>query len=302
MHTHRLGLALVALSACSFGFDSPSQIKDLRVLAIQVEPPELTPANALGGLTVKALVVNTEALGSISWSLAMCLTAPKTGTGLGRCPEGSTVLTSANTSLDEVALRGPLPPAVLGILQSHQALAPQLQLELTVGDAPLYAEKSVAVTPMLTQAPNSNPVLSGLTFDGEPWLAGAPLGVKVGQCASDKKETVTNADRSKSTFCTHDLVPSVDESQQQLYEARSTTTGEVTTQQERLRLAWFADQGVLHRATTQQAGATGNPTASSDLSNVWREAEGLSGLVHFWVVVRDGRGGESWEVRSLLLE
>lgn len=301
---HLAFVLLLAFSACSFGFDSPSQVKDLRVLAIQVDPPELTPMNALNGLKVTALVVNTEPVDSMSWALAMCLTAPKTGTGLGRCPDGSTVLTSAATGLDAIGLQGPLPPTVLGILQSRQALAPQLQLELTVGDAPLYAEKSVAVTavPVPGQAPNANPVLTGLTFDGQPWLAGTPLVVKVGSCASEKKETVTNADRSKSTFCTHDLVPSFDESQQQVYSARSNTTGEVTTQQEKLRFAWFADQGVFHRATTQQAGASNNPTASGDVSNVWREADGLSGTVNFWVVVRDGRGGESWEIRSLQLE
>jgi hypothetical protein len=304
MH-RRLLLVLLASSACGFSFDSPSLVKDLRVLSIQVDPPELTPEST-GPLSVRALVVDPQGGQTVTWSYALCLVAPSAGTGsAARCPDGSPALVGGTTPLDQIGFFAPLSPAIAAILSSKQALAPQVKLELTVGDAPLYAEKALTLTPepVAGQAPNQNPVVSQLIFDGMPWLASAPLALKFGQCSDERKETITNADRSKSTFCTHLLLPTFDDAQQQLYSALSATTGQVTLQQEKLRVAWFADQGVLNHATTQQAGATNNPTASGDLTNVWRETDGLSGaLVTFWFVVRDGRGGESWEIRQLQFE
>ncbi len=297
---------LLTASACGFSFDPASQVKDLRVLAVSVDPPELSAMNARAPVSLRALVVDTDLSESVTWSLAFCVVAP-TASGLAsgaRCPDGSTVVAQGNGPLGSIAGTLPLPAQVLGLLATPRAIVPQLQLELTVGEAPLYAEKVVTLTaqPVAGQALNLNPTLSGLTFDGQPWLAGTPLVVKAGTCAPDKLETVTNADRSKSTFCTHDLVPGFDEAQQQFFSARSAITGEVTVQQEKLRFAWFADQGVFHSDTTAQAGAGNTPRASGNVANVWREVAGLSGTVTFWVVVRDGRGGESWEVRTLQLE
>ena len=305
----RIVSLLLVLGGCSFGFDSPSLVKDLRVLAIEVDPPELTPDTWQSPLRVQALVVSAGAVEAVDWSVAMCLVAP-TGAMLGggqasqvaRCPQGSAVLAGGTTSVDAIGYAGPVPPEVVALAGSSQSVPPQLQLELTVGAAPLYTEKSVRVSPVLPpgQESNRNPVLSGLTFDGQPWLAGVPLSLEPGACSSDRLETITNADRTTSTLCTHEVIPTFDDAQRQYFVGLSDITGEFVMEQEGLRFSWFADQGVFHSDTTQQT--SDGLTQQIGVSNVWRESSGFKGDVRFWIVVRDGRGGASWETRALHFE
>lgn len=300
---------LLTLGGCSFGFDSPSLVKDLRVLAIEVDPPELTPDTWLSPLRARALVVGSGAGEALDWSVALCLVAP-TGAMLGgghdspvaRCPQGSAVLAGGTTSVDGIEYAGPVPAEVVALAGSSQSVPPQLQLELTVGAAPLYAEKSVRLSPVLPpgQESNQNPVLSGLTFDGQPWLAGVPISIESAACSSDKLETITNADGTTSTLCTHEVVPSYDNAQRQYFVGLSGITGEYVMEQEALRFSWFADQGVFHDDTTQQT--SDGLTQQIGVSNVWRESSALKGDVTFWIVVRDGRGGASWETRVLHFE
>jgi hypothetical protein len=211
-------------------------------------------------------------------------------------------------------------PEAVGVLQAAGGYK-QLQLQLEVGsegDPVLYAVKKVGVGFAIPDgpAPNQNPVLSGLTLDGTEWDEATPRAMTYGECADEKKEAVrlpsdggtaggglfgggARRDAGVVLLCNRDLAPVFDADQSQEYQALG-LSGEVETQKERLRFSWFTEVGDYSRDNTAEIDpAIGAGPGDEGPPTRWREPVDQPGLVTFWVVVRDGRGGEAWYRRQL---
>jgi hypothetical protein len=70
---------------------------------------------------------------------------------------------------------------------------------------------------------------------------------------------------------------------------------QVTSRREAMTVAWYASSGHFDNEQTGREESEASSNQSSD--NVWRVGE-KSGDATLWVVVRDSRGGQSWEIRQ----
>ncbi|WP_224244593.1 hypothetical protein [Hyalangium gracile] len=306
---------LLALSGCTYDFERSSEVVDRRILAIQVDPPELTSgASQPDSVRARALVADPAdqlAVAEVRWW--SCLLPPRSNAEAGEgedqlCTDSNTIVmeTSGSAAINSVSQSIPLPENVAGVLAAGEDVpAPQLQLQLEVSSdkGPLTAVKSVAVTAVLPegQEPNRNPVLKGLTLDGEDWLPDTPRTLKYGDCPEEDKEEVEAADESLVKVCEHDIEPLFDESEAQFYEARG-ITGEQELQRERLIFYWFTDKGSWQRNLTRQKDPRDPSPDNVGPKASWREPAEKTERVSVWVVVRDGRGGTNWERREVLFE
>ena len=307
---------LLSLTACSYDFERSSEIRDRRILAVQIEPPEVAGGAPLPEFVrVRALVVdpaNPQASAEVRWR--SCLRLPRAAADVGeaentRCPEdeNTLLLTSGPVPLEAISLGAPLPPDLAGLLSAESdAPALQLQVQLEVGSEsqPLVAVKQLTVTSRLPEGQeiNRNPVLQRITLDGTDWLPDTPRTLKYGDCPDDRKKGVQAGDGSTVNVCEHDVEPFFDEqTQSQFYEARG-LSGEPELQQEILRFAWFTDAGSFRRNTTRQFDPRDPSPDNVGPQNSWREPATRTERATLWLVVRDGRGGTSWERREVIFE
>ncbi|MFL5343890.1 MAG: hypothetical protein ACJ8AT_03820 [Hyalangium sp.] len=308
-------VTLVALTACSYDFQRSSEVIDRRILAIQVDPPELAGGTALpDSVKALALVVDpADPLGAAEVSWAACLLPALSNGNEGdaqnkRCPEGDSTLRLPSNSmpLSSVGLTLPVPPDVVGLLGSGSDIpAAQIQMELSVSSdqGELVAVKEVAVTAVLPegQEPNRNPVVKGLTLDGTDWLPDTPRTITYGACPDEKKKEVEAKDKSLVRVCEHEIEPLFDESESQFYNDRG-FSGETELQRERLRFAWFTDAGSWRHDVTRQYDPRDPSPDNVGPQSFWREPPEKTERSTLWVVVRDGRGGTSWERREVLFQ
>jgi hypothetical protein len=308
-------VTLLALTACSYDFQRSSEVIDRRILAIQVDPPEL-----VGGATLppvvqaRALVVDpVEPLGvaEVSWSSCFfpALSNGREGDAQNkRCPEGDSTIqiASGSTPLSAIGLSIPVPPDVVGLLNSGSDLpAAQIQVQLSVSSdqGELVSVKELAVTANLPegQEPNRNPVMKGLTLDGTDWLPDQPRIITYGDCPEEKKKEVEAKDKSLVRVCEHRIDPLFDDSESQYYNDRG-FSGETELQRERLRFAWFTDAGSWKQDTTRQYDPRDPSPDNVGPQSFWREPAEKTERSTLWIVVRDGRGGTSWERREVLFQ
>ncbi len=303
---------LLALAACSYDFERSSEVIDRRILAMQVEPPELAGGAAVpDSMRARALVVDPAAplgIADVSWSICLlpALSNAREGDAQDkRCPEGDSTfqLMSGSASLESVALNIPVPPDVVGVLGSGQDLPTgQIQVELSVSSdhGDLVAVKAVAVNAVLPegQEPNRNPAVKGLTLDGTDWLPDEPRTITYGDCPDEKKKQVVAKDKSLVRVCEHEIEPLFDDSESQYYYDRG-RSGETELQRERLRFAWFTNEGSWRRDVTRQYDPRDPSPDNVGPKAFWREPPEKTERSTIWVVVRDGRGGTSWERREV---
>jgi hypothetical protein len=231
--------------------------------------------------------------------------SPADGGGLSGDAGGSP--TDGGSPVDGGSMSSPdagagLPPEVLAAAQALFAspIPVDLQIEfLTVnGNALQYAIKDVPLTGTLPpgDAPNQNPQLQGLTFDGMPWVDGTPLSITLASCA--QKETSGRFSFNGTATCEHTIVPQYDPAQSESFHTVAADGGWVDNR-ERLSFAWFTTQGTFSPTTTSQA-LSGEATPDVQSNGIWSEPSSATGSsATFWVVVRDGRGGSSWVQRQL---
>lgn len=307
--------ALLPLMACSYDFERSSEITDRRILAIQVDPPELASgAPVPDSVQARALVVdpaNPLAVAEVRWS--SCLRPPRAAANAGRaentrCPEDEATTLHANgsASIESIAQSIPLSEDVASVLAAGTGLpAPQIHVQLEVGSerGPLVAVKQVTVTTRLPegQEPNRNPVLQGLKLDGTDWPPEEPRVIKYGECPEERKKDVLSEDRSLVKVCEHDLEPIFDEAESQFYEERG-FSGEPELQRERLRFSWFTDAGSFREQRTEQFDPRDPSPGNVGPQNDWREPPARTERATLWIVVRDGRGGTTWARREVLFE
>ena len=306
---------LLSLTACSYDFERTSEVLDRRILAIQVEPPELAGGTAPpSSVQARALVVDPGAPLAVTevswWSCMFPERAEIQGDdGEARCPDSeATVLhASGEAPLSAISQSIPVPEEVAGVLASGlDVSAPQLQVQLQAGSdaGELFGIKVVTVRAKLPegQEPNRNPVLQGLTLDGADWPADSPRTLKYGECPDERKTEVGGAEGTRVSVCEHEIEPLFDEATAQFFQARG-ISGQLETQRERLRFAWFADGGSFRNNQTRQKNPRDPVPDTVGITGVWREPPAKpERATTIWVVVRDGRGGTHWERREVLFE
>ena len=267
-----LALLLAGLG-CTPDFAAPSDVRDLRVLAIQAEPPEAqfdADAGTVQPVAVHVLAVDPASdAGVQSMHLVVC--GP---TDSRRCDEGPSF--DAGT----VPLDFTLPPfdprLVLdgGTDKLGDYGGIRVQLALTVGDggSAVHASKIVVYSPVTAPcAPNRNPLLKDvqLTIEGaDAGVLRPDVPLQIGTEYGMRPELMPGA---QEQYCTLDL------------------QGRLVTLEEQAHYAFFTlDGGEFDRDTADEPLDGGAPP--DGLARFTPHADGGT----IWIVVRDGRGGESW--------
>lgn len=298
------GRALVVLawacvgSACVGPEDHPTTVKDLRVLAIELEPPELmTPkcqADTLADLAVYATPVQVNALivdpkgegRAISYELVACANPSdreckneKTRVPLAEGETSGGVLTVTVTP--GVALLSKDRPLLEEVFEEDPyrglgGLRMPLSLHLRAGDEEIYAEKLMLYSCRFfpDMVPNRTPVLPGVTVNGSSWeragvpeLSGGPWVVEP-KDFSDLEEDY--------------VVPSLQLAPVRLHES--------------WKVAWYTSLGTFSEAETGGVDIGGGAGRHQVR---WNPPKDLpESDVDFYFVVRDGRGGQSWLTRK----
>ncbi|HEY6909462.1 MAG TPA: hypothetical protein VI356_08845 [Myxococcales bacterium] len=267
----RAAALLLLLAACTPDFAAPSDVTDLRVLAVQAEPPEarFDPDSGVAGpVAVRVLAVDpSRDAGPESLQLQIC--GP---TDSRRCDQGPVI--DAGT----LPLSFTLPPiqatALLGNdkLGGFDGIRVQLSFSLDDGSGPVHGDKVVIYSPITAPCPaNRNPAMSGVQLT----IAGADAGVlSPGTTLLRETEYGVRPELShdaQEDYCTVDL------------------RGNLVHLREQAHYAFFTGPGgEFDRDTADEPLDGGAPP--DGLSRFIPHAD--AGTV--WIVVRDGRGGESW--------
>jgi hypothetical protein len=289
------GLLFLGLG-CVAPEDNPSTVKDLRVLGISIEPPEIlrptcatTPAAlALNAsqVTVRTLIADPAGGGrQLSYRLWACADPEDLAC---EDEEQRVLLASGQTSAGVLTLNLRPGTAVLpGQVSILQAVALEdryrgfggirvpLVLQLTGGGEEVFAQKlmpfSCAVLPQMTQ--NLNPVLPALTLDGAPF---APTDFPVASGPGPFQLKANDFSALEEDY----VVPAFDLTPVQLKES--------------WKLAWHTTLGTI--APTETGGTQFISGAEGRHQVEWKVPESSPEQeVRFWVVARDGRGGLAWD-------
>jgi len=297
----RNALILVAgaASACRPDFGAPtSLVADQRVLAIVAEPPEAAPGEAI---SVRALVVGPE--GTIDapadWSFcldpepaadnnvvaASCVTGPATTVGSG-------VTISAALPGDGCARFGPdTPPTIPG----QPPLRPRdadvtggyyQPLRATVGDPTAGALLAgVALIRISCNLPNVGLAVIQ-EYQDRYRRNDNPTIQQILVAATDGTTSALPTTLAPGASLVLVVAwPAGDAETFPVYDVRAQA---LVDRRESLRASWFATAGAFD---VDRSGRTGDdPLAYA--TNTWT-APDAPGPVHFWIVLRDDRGGSA---------
>lgn len=315
--------------SCLPAADDPSQVKDLRVLGITFEPPELMAPSCqalldlqrgdggppdLSGFFVYAtpiqmtwLILDPKGAGrDISWDVRACASQSdykcenegdfvKLASGTTKAGELKSTIRPGLSFVD-VPADGGLGSPLLGEVASQDTFRGfggfrmPIVLHLKAGTEETYAQKlmvfSCRAFPGMN--PNVNPVLPGMTFttnetrsrgteDGGLWVEGQ-LPLFTGKDGGIRFEPLPTQPLQEAY-----VVPTFELKPLDLVEA--------------WKISWHADLG---RITPSQTGGVGLDGEEGKHRVFWSPliAENTEQDVNFWMVVRDGRGGQTWIQRT----
>jgi len=280
-------LALLALAACTPNFQSQSQVVDLRVLAVQAEPPEAQFDPDAG--TVDPVKLTILAVDGARRDAGATLTARIcAATDSGLCDEGPSLSagTLSRDGGDLFSTTLTLPQAVVAEaadasdLRGFDGVRVQYSFSIDDGDdaGPQTGEKVIAYSQKtdagLLGHPNKNPVLAGAKFTQPD---GGAQQVVDGQPLSAPAEVALG------------LTPLLPRDQIEAYQTLD-LRGNLITLPEFPAYSFY---------TTGNA-ELDNDTASEPVDGGAAPPQGLTrftahtGAGTLWIVVRDGRGGESF--------
>jgi len=266
-------LALLAAASCTPDFAAPSDVTDLRVLAIQAEPPLALfdlDAGTADAVSVRVLAVDPRRdAGPQSALLQIC--GP---TDSRRCDQGPSF------DVGPVPLTFTLPTFDPRLLLGNDKLGDyggiRVQLSLTVGDGgpagQVHASKTVIYSPAGAPcATNDNPQLGAVRL--------TVLGVDAGVLAPDVPLEIGTEyglrpellDGGEEAYCTFDL------------------RGQRVDLTEQAQYAFFTGPGGEFDVDTADEPLDGGAPPDG-LARFTPHADAGT----LWIVVRDGRGGESW--------
>ncbi len=293
-------ISLIALlwcaGACVSAEDNPSNVKDLRVLGISIEPPELMADDCASPLasrsiyttevTLTALIADPNGNGRrVRYELLACA---DTTDRICSNEQDRVVLASGLTPAGELALQirpgsitlasgAPLLQRVVDVDDFHGfgGIRMPLVFNLFKGDEKIYAQKLMVFNckyfPEMTA--NVTPVVPGLQMNGVEWGSSDALNLQAPGPFKLSPDDFTSLEESY-------IVPSFDLHPVHLRES--------------WKLSWHTDRGTI--SPTETGGVDFGGQESRQLAE-WSPGIGPEQDVNFWVVVRDGRGGESWLIR-----
>ena len=302
-------LAALAATACTDTWDPPSLVNKVRLLGIRADPAYIPAA---GPTTLEVLSVGQAAGSTLCYSWAFCPFAwSKDGSFACIDPLVQVDLGSAATATvtpDIVMASLTQAPAVfkkLGMAQPGASASgsstpkdmPEFYVLLKVatvdasgGTCPTDSAKALAkpctdstrclagfkrlAWALTPDKINANPTLHGLNLDGVPWPA-------------DLTPTAAAGDLL-------DLKPSLDLADKEV--TGSSVDPKLGNQTETLLMSWFTTAGLYDKERTLD-------TAPANVLQLPSLGAGQSEkLVTIWVVLRDGRNGEDWTSRQLLIK
>ena len=274
--------ALLLASACTPSFASPSDVSDLRILAVEADPPE-AQFDAQGNVPdvrLRVLAVDPYRDGFASMTSALC--AP---TDSRRCDAGPRFdlgreVRSGGTEFS-TTVPGALMAPLLQYAESSDALKGlggiRVMFAMSVADGdpngPVAGDKIILYSPVGTP-PNHNPLLTGLAVTQDGIAAGTadpahPLQLKLGVKYGLRPLL---ADGAREQYDTTDL------------------KGNTVHLTEDPQYAFFVTPGAeVDRDTAYEPQDGVAPSDGLTRIDAFRGGSGT-----LWVVVRDGRGGESW--------
>lgn len=305
MRALRLLLPFVLFTACIGPEDNPASVHDLRVLGVQLSPPELMYTPSAGSCLDVPGTANFDPADLLAWAVPVeyrALIADPAGNGRSldyrlwlcadpddrACEETRILLSEGTTTAGEVVL--PVQPGQEA-LEAGEAFFNELAanndlgglfglwvpivLELRAGDEEVRAQKLLVLSCKWfpESEANVNPVLPGILAGGAPFTEGQLL-------------------LGPGPF---DMVPE-DFSALQVPYVLPTSTLEPVSLVETWKVAWYTDYGVF---APNQTGGTDLGGGSARHNTEWIPPQDATERdVRFWFVVRDGRGGLSWITRT----
>ncbi len=300
------GLLLGAATACESDFDPGSRITTLRVLAMQADAPYAAPGERVH---LRALVHDPEGR-PIDWAWAACVNPPAATVegcieevNRHRNEDGSLPLLASGEGLSELdyvvpdrALEGlddaALPLAEVGILSvacpgeieeaAPDALVPFDCRDRTTGDLLSLHEYVIGVKRihLRSRDRNENPSIARILFDGSEWVADDVPEVEA--CATGGNEY---DDCPKATR--HHIEVVVPKS---AVEHGKDEFGREYA--ESVAVQFYSTEGIFEN----ESRIYGETTTG------WVARQSASGeTVTLYIVVRDDRGGASWEERTVLV-
>lgn len=319
----RRALVFIALAGCLGPQDDPSQVHDLRVIAASFSPPEIMApscAGLLGGSLLDAGLPNLLTFAAfaqpiqmswlvldpqqrdISYTLRAC-----TSQGDLECDDdgGWVPLTEGSFKPGRFDYTAPLgaqfltgsffdggQPLLFEVVNRDTfkglgGIRVPVVLHVTAGEEQVFAQKLMVYSCKLfdDQKQNVQPVIPGVTVNGADWpesLDGGPtVTIKLGE------DDITMVPNDFGALEEDYVVPSYELKAVHLHES--------------WKFSWHASLG---RFSPTTSGGTDFSGMLSKPKSDWlpRIDGGTAGLteqdVDFWIVVRDGRGGESWLERK----
>jgi hypothetical protein len=285
--------SLSLAAACTPSFAAPSEVSDLRVLAVQTEPPEAqfdqqgsgsnVAISNVDDVRVRILAVDPSRPGSFM-TLVASLCAPTNSRRCEKGPRFDLPRATRNTGEEFYAtVPGPLLLPVIGFAQSDDKLKGlggiRVMFAFSVDDCSpscaAFADKILLYSRRGTP-PNHNPTLTGLsiTLNGvfvKTVAPGEPLALPRGTMYGVRPIPAAGA---AEEYDTTDLQGRPVHLKEQLSYAFFTTPGAEFDRD----TAYEPLDGVAPPDGLTRVDAFGRGTDSNTI----------------WVVVRDGRGGESW--------
>ena len=275
--------ALAATCACTPSFEGEEIVRDLRVLAVQAEPPEAAIDLSTGKsapVQVRVLAVDPAPRGAMTASGSLCFP-----TDSRRCDEVQNVSVGP---AQMVADEGPtwtlqVPEAIAQAaaqeddLKGFGGIRVQFSLSISDGDphGPVFADKVLLFSPPGGSV-NHNPRIVSLELTND----GAPAG------------TIFPGDRpSLATGVPIGILPHLEEGEggAETY-TTSDLQGHPVTLTEAPHYSFFALPGTdLDTATADEPLPGTRPPKGLVRLTPLRRGPGT-----FWIVVRDGRGGIGW--------
>ncbi|MBI2896056.1 MAG: hypothetical protein HYY06_21030 [Deltaproteobacteria bacterium] len=277
---HLICIAMVA--GCAADFESPSEVLDLRILALQATPPELLLDDDLPPVELVALVADPrDPDREVTYRWRACgLTAEL------RCSDADWSVDLGEGSAPVSSLTG-----VLEIGDDLRAAAAETDTfmgfgglffvaQLTLEESEAERRDAIKQIPGSAAFPggtseNRNPSPPGLLHDEAEWPEPEVLEVAPGAEVS-VEPTAPGGDAESYSVYRFDLG--------------------VQDLEEYLGYSFFASAG-----TWTRDGSGGSPdpiSIETSLASVWT-APDEEADVTIWVVVRDGRGGTAWTRREV---
>ena len=138
--------------------------------------------------------------------------------------------------------------------------------------------------------PNQNPAIDGVTYAQAAWAEGAVVDFN-GQAHRGVRGMTVTSDNPIEVLPTTSLFEEYD---------RTAFDGSTVHFKETWRYSFFATAGSFSPSSAGGGnGPPGTGTGSDSITTRWVPDLGeAGGPVTVWIVIRDGRGGETWTVRQ----